>query len=898
MKKILALILALMMVLSLMPATVWAEGMTDIDDVELRLVWHGDDLDPNQQVFSPRWSDGEESGYNMDQQGTLVYVYTGDKNGLTKEALEEQLQLNTSGPTFLENVSLNAPVGYQLKSYTASDRNHGQPIYPDGFYTSLRLSALIGEGGRFSTAKIDYTVTWEEIENTENTYTDEISVRVENPFGGDQGGGSERPEGTSPISIYDDKDKKYYNGVGVNQGQSRTFDQLFDEWNGNAPITGFAVEGTTTEGLTAAVNGNSLTVTASASCATGEQYVVVSMGDVRYSLRIMVNQSGGGQDGPPPFVGTVYSFIERNFIENQGVWSPRNEAQIIASEWGSFGGEVQSFALQEFPWLGQVLNDIDIVAPITKRYILSSDTAIDITIPECLVGKVFLPDELATNNVLNITFRDGLTAQDWENVYYGSMMRNFAMLSYTFRYIGEMKNPAYYTWNGQNGNSVEEEARRAEELCKFGHDRGITNAIVVANFQNDGEMMVLPGNTNVNATSHEIIRWQGSPNAYSFLTDIVDTSNVEAMGLDINPTENYGKNGNWLDRLGMPVDSSRISLPQGINGVNMTVSDGLVWAYFDTAQKLNLEQVLAATVSVTAPANALRYRIVNNYTSTEPGASPDSGSDWEVNAMEQWLEKAEWQDVKVPITLKPNTLEKQTVGNISYYIGENITGVHCYVIEWEMNDGGRKTEYIYFNADPYVCTVTTDAVDDINDVIGAVENPIVVVDSDIKLTTRKYPQNENGRYFFKLEITDDHTGNVIAEFDGKTLYRIILPYAFMGEEWSYTSVTEAGMKPPIINHYDKQYHQLVGNEGAIEGVFTERGIEFTVKSFSPFMLTWGEEGDVDMNTVDENDLRMLLRYLAKIDTLTKEQEQLADVDGVSGVNAADATVLARMIKKQ
>ena len=50
MKKILTLILALMMVLSLISATVWAKELTDIDDVELRLAWHGDDSDPNQRA--------------------------------------------------------------------------------------------------------------------------------------------------------------------------------------------------------------------------------------------------------------------------------------------------------------------------------------------------------------------------------------------------------------------------------------------------------------------------------------------------------------------------------------------------------------------------------------------------------------------------------------------------------------------------------------------------------------------------------------------------------------------------------------------------------------------------------------------------------------------------------
>lgn len=424
------------------------------------------------------------------------------------------------------------------------------------------------------------------------------------------------PEGTGPMFFCDDKQEKYYDGTRIDRGETKVFSKVYYS---NDPdyieITGGEVT-TTASGLKASLTNGALTVQADTDCTLGEQFVIVTTdGSVKYAMRFNVSEGGGGQGGPP-FAGTVRSFITKNFTEAQGVWSTAQEASAIAAEWGSFDNEAHRFALEQYPWLGQVLSSIGIVVPITKTYILSADTAIDITVPECLSGIVILPDALAPNNVLTVKFKDGITAEDWKNVYNGSMMRDFAMLSYTFRYIGEMKNPKYYTWNAQNGDSVAAAAAKAAEKCSYGYDRGISNAIVVAKFQDDGEMMVLPGNTNVNATSHEIISWEGT-GGYSYLTDVVDTSNVSAMMLDIKQSADYGTQGNWLDKLGSPTDSSRVSLPQ-VDGVTMTVYNGLVRTAFDTTKTLNVEQVLAAAVSITAPDGAVQYRMVNNYTSTEP----------------------------------------------------------------------------------------------------------------------------------------------------------------------------------------------------------------------------------------------------------------------------------------
>ena len=57
-------------------------------------------------------------------------------------------------------------------------------------------------------------------------------------------------------------------------------------------------------------------------------------------------------------------------------------------------------------------------------------------------------------------------------------------------------------------------------------------------------------------------------------------------------------------------------------------------------------------------------------------------------------------------------------------------------------------------------------------------------------------------------------------------------------------------------------------------------------------------GDVDKNgKVQASDARLVLRHVAKLQTLSKEQEFIADVDQNGKVTAADARLILRMVAK-
>lgn len=89
-----------------------------------------------------------------------------------------------------------------------------------------------------------------------------------------------------------------------------TFDRVYkDEGNDSyTQLTGFTVDSqATAAGLTATVNGGALTVTAANDCDAEVKFVVIEAAGVKYALRVIVNESSGGQGGQggPPTTGQI-----------------------------------------------------------------------------------------------------------------------------------------------------------------------------------------------------------------------------------------------------------------------------------------------------------------------------------------------------------------------------------------------------------------------------------------------------------------------------------------------------------------------------------------------------------------------------------------------------------------
>lgn len=505
--------------------------------------------------------------------------------------------------------------------------------------------------------------------------------------GQQENNGPQWPEGTEQCFFYEDNKKTYYSGTGLSQGCRVTFGQIFKRTHGDSftPLTGFTVDSTTKEGLTAEANGNALTISVAGDCEPGESFVILTADNVKYALCVNVHESSGGQGGqggPPPFAGDVQTFINSNFeYGTDGGWKAKASAEGIKAAWNKLGTDAQWFAVQNNPWLLAMFDKLNILAD--GYYLLSENTAVRVTVPGYLQDVVRLSWNKETNT-LTVSFNEGLTADRWKSIYTGGGKRDFAALYYTFIYIGEGQRPDYWTWVDGSEKAIDAVIAEAGTKANYDpNDRGITNGIYVARFQNsvnNDEIMALPGNSSFNSTSREIISWKDK--SADYFTNVIDTTGMSNISftLDEGADQPYGEGKNWLNELGTPADNQRIKTYTTAEGVTFTVNKGLVTAQLDGTKLLDLEKVLASYVTVTAPEGATEYRMVGNGTSTEPGAADDAGAKGEVTSMKDWLAKKEWSAVPGPIRVTPNTLKEQKIGDVSYYVGNTITGVNCCVL--------------------------------------------------------------------------------------------------------------------------------------------------------------------------------------------------------------------------
>lgn len=643
--------------------------------------------------------------------------------------------------------------------------------------------------------------------------------------------GNDLPSGTEPLFFYGQDNKQewhYFNGTGLGQGNSVTFDRVYkDEGNDSyTQLTGFTVDSqATAAGLTATVNGGALTVTAANDCDAEVKFVVIEAAGVKYALRVIVNETSGGNQGGqggPSFAGDVQTFINSNFEQVDGKWTNRKSPPSIQAAWNKLGMDAQWFAVQNNPWLLAMFDKLNILAD--GYYLLSENTAVRVTVPGYLQDVVLLSWNKETNT-LTVSFNEGLTADRWKSIYTGGGKRDFAALYYTFIYIGEGQRPDYWTWVDGSEKAIDAVIAEAGTKANYDpNDRGITNGIYVARFQNDGEIMALPGNTSYNSTSREIISWKDKSTDY--FTNVIDTTGMSNISftLDEDAGQSYGQGRNWLNELGTPAGNERIKTYTTAEGVTLTVNNGLVTAQLDGTKLLDLEKVLASYVTVTAPEGATEYRMVGNGTSTEPGAADDAGAKWEVTSMKDWLAKKEWSAVSGPIRVTPNTLKEQKVGDVSYYVGNTITGVNCCVFEWKFANGTTKVEYVYFNATPYVHTVQTQSV---SEVTSAVDKPTLQSDdAALTLKCRMFPQdNENAHY---MRLTVEKGGQTVSGFSGE--YTVFVPYEYVGLTWEEA---QKRAEPPVIYHYTDA--EVLKEE--LTGEYTQWGICFKTRSFSPFVIS-------------------------------------------------------------
>lgn len=346
--------------------------------------------------------------------------------------------------------------------------------------------------------------------------------------------------------------------------------------------------------------------------------------------------------------------------------------------------------------------------------------------------------------------------------------------------------------------------------------------------------------------------------------DVTDGTNLPERVQQITiktPALNSGEK--WMDHINdgenhatpVPVDRMVFTQLDTDCGAQHRYTPGYMLTMFDNSNTdLDIEEILSTTIEVKAPAGAKAYRMTY---SSDGNDDPtyNANNAWAAKSFQENIEAAELivlADGQTATNVSPleDPLRKQELGDIEYYYSAD-RGTRLILLKWiyDLEDENNKAgeagqdptyEYIQMDTTPYYCILKS-ALGDVEDDV-VVDKPMAdvtqVPGGNIYLETRIHPQNKGyGQYFFELRLVDG-TGNTYVEYheDG---YTIILPYSFMGEGWNY-EMAENLKEKPIINHYDKNFN-LKKNNGAITGEYTERGIEFVVNDFSPFMLTWTEE---------------------------------------------------------
>lgn len=259
MKKVVSLLLALVMALGLCSG-VWAENTDPVDDQE-----------SNQQESGPVWPEGAiqlefcENGMYYNGKGVDPGA------SVTFDALYVDGQHNT------------AITGFSVSNETSAGLN--AVATKDGKLT-VTVADNCEPGDKFVILMIGAT-----------KYALRLNV---NKVGGDHGGGPKWPTTERFCFNGTDNDGKtsFFNGTGIDQGKTVTFEKIFKDDNDHMQITSFAVDkGLTSKGLTATANGEALTVTIAEDCELGEQFVVIVADNTKYSMCFNVRKAGGDHGG-------------------------------------------------------------------------------------------------------------------------------------------------------------------------------------------------------------------------------------------------------------------------------------------------------------------------------------------------------------------------------------------------------------------------------------------------------------------------------------------------------------------------------------------------------------------------------------------------------------------------
>ena len=317
--------------------------------------------------------------------------------------------------------------------------------------------------------------------------------------------------------------------------------------------------------------------------------------------------------------------------------------------------------------------------------------------------------------------------------------------------------------------------------------------------------------------SYYTIVWTkaGTPDITEELT--VKVTEAKSFMADLG-SDGVGSKPATTDEVGTPPNSMHVAYDADIG-------------YFYTAYKGNtLPSVedLQKGVTFQAPANAKHFRFIDfagneDYTYLDEDRADECKNSLQNSTI--FNVDRSWD--RFHLTMPYVQTNSVQVGDVTVYFASTQLN-RARIVEW-LNENKETIgyTYVYGKNGSFVQTVTTPAVDKVTE---AVENVTIEGDKDLSLTCNRYPQEGNEKTVYMRLTVNDESKLV----ESNVIY---VPYSyFEGLNWE---IAKTLVGKPTIRHY------VNGDQAepeVLEGEYTEYGIRFTTGRFSPFTVTWKENG--------------------------------------------------------
>ena len=323
---------------------------------------------------------------------------------------------------------------------------------------------------------------------------------------------------------------------------------------------------------------------------------------------------------------------------------------------------------------------------------------------------------------------------------------------------------------------------------------------------------------NQNRTvSYYTIVWTkaGAPDITEELT--VKVTEAKSFMADLG-SDGVGSNPATTDEVGTPPNSMHVAYDAGIGYFYTTYTGGTLPSVED----------LQKGVTFQAPADAKHFRFID-FAGNEDYTYLDASR---ADECKRSLQNSTIFDVnrswdQFHLTMPYVQTNSVQVGDVTVYFASTQLN-RARIVEWLNED--KETigyTYVYGKNGSFVQTVTTPAVAKVTEEITDVT---IEGDKDLSLTCNRYPQEGNEKtVYMRLTVNDE---SKLAESNV-----IYVPYSyFEGLNWE---IAKTLVGKPTIRHY------VNGDQAepeVLEGEYTKYGIRFTTGSFSPFTVTWKENG--------------------------------------------------------